>query len=185
MTRILGISGSLRAASFNTALLRTAQGVAGSDIELEVATLHGIPVYDGDIEANEGIPAAVKALKEKVIAADGVLLSTPEYNAGVPGSLKNAIDWLSRPSSDIAKVFTNRPFAVIGASQGNFGTLLSQNAWLPILRRLGAHHWAGGQLLVSRAQTVFDANGQLTDQAIAVKLGEFVQGFAAFVSGKG
>lgn len=182
MTRILGISGSLRAASFNTALLRTAQGLAIEGVELEVATLHGIPVYDGDIETRAGIPAAVQSLKEKVIAADGVLLSTPEYNAGVPGSLKNAIDWLSRPSSDIAKVFGNRPFAVIGASQGNFGTLLSQNAWLPILRRLTAHHWAGGQLLVPRAQTVFDANGQLTDQAIAARLGEFLKGFAAFAS---
>ncbi|HTQ37111.1 MAG TPA: NAD(P)H-dependent oxidoreductase [Steroidobacteraceae bacterium] len=179
MTRILGISGSLRAGSYNTALLRAAQGLSGPGIRLEIATLHGIPVYDGDLETREGSPPAVAALKEKVIAADGVLLATPEYNNGVPGSLKNAIDWLSRPPGDIGKVFGNRPFAVIGASQGGFGTILSQAAWLPILRHLGARQWHGGRLLVSRAQTVFDAEGKLTDPAIAKQLGEFVNNFAA------
>jgi chromate reductase len=183
MTRILGISGSLRAASFNTALLRAARGLAGDGIELEITTLHDIPVYDGDVEARDGLPAAVQTLKAKVLEADGVLLATPEYNNGVPGSLKNTIDWLSRPSADIPKVFGNRPFAVIGASQGNWGTILSQAAWLPILRTLGTRHWSGGRLMVPRAQTLFDANGQLTDPAIAKKLGEFVRGFAAFAAG--
>lgn len=184
MTRILGISGSLRAASFNTALLRAARALAGDGIEFEVATLHGIPVYDGDLEARDGSPPAVQALKQQVIAADGVLLATPEYNNGVPGSLKNGIDWLSRPSAEIPQVFGNRPFAVIGASPGNFGTILSQTAWLPILRTLGTRHWSGGRLMVSRAQTVFDTNGALTDQAVAAKLREFVQGFAAFAAKK-
>jgi len=184
MTRILGISGSLRRGSYNTALLRAAQASAGAGIELQIATLHGIPVYDGDVEASEGSPPAVAALKEKVIAADGVLLASPEYNNSVPGSLKNAIDWLSRPPSEAGKVFANRPFAVIGASQGGFGTILSQAAWLPILRTLGANHWAGGRLLVSRAQNVFDADGRLTDQAIASQLADFVQKFAAFAAKK-
>ena len=184
MTRILGISGSLRAASFNTALLRAAQGLAGAGIELEIATLHGIPVYDGDAETRDGLPAAVQALKAEVQAADGVVLATPEYNNGVPGSLKNAIDWLSRPSADIAKVFGNRAFAVLGASQGNWGTILSQAAWLPILRTLGTRYWSGGRLMVPRAQTLFDASGQLTDQAVAKKLAEFIQGFATFAAGK-
>lgn len=183
MTRILGISGSLRAASYNTALLRAAQVLAGAGIELEVATLHGIPVYDGDLEAG-GSPPAVAALKNQVIAADGVLLATPEYNNGVPGSLKNAIDWLSRPSTEIPKVFGDRPFAVIGASQGGFGTILSQAAWLPILRTLGTRHWSGGRLLVSRAAQVFDAGGKLIDAAVAGQLGSFVQGFAAFAANK-
>jgi NAD(P)H-dependent FMN reductase len=184
MTRILGISGSLRAASFNTALLRAARKLAGEGIELDIATLHGIPVYDGDVEARDGLPAAVQALKAKVLAADGVLLATPEYNNGVPGSLKNAIDWLSRPSADIAQVFGNRAFAVLGASQGNWGTILSQAAWLPILHTLGTRHWSGGRLMVPRAQTVFDASGELTDPAVAKKLGDFVRGFAAFATGK-
>ena len=171
MTRILGISGSLRAGSFNTALLRAAQGVAGDGIELEVATLHGIP-------------AAVQALKEKIIAADGVLIATPEYNNGVPGVLKNGIDWLSRPPADVPKLFKDRPFALMGASPGNFGTILSQAAWLPILRTLNARYWAGPKMLVSRASAVFDASGQLTDHDVARKLGEFLQGFAAFAAKK-
>jgi NAD(P)H-dependent FMN reductase len=182
MTRILGISGSLRAGSFNTALLRAAQGVAGSGIELEVATLHGIPLYDGDAETRDGTPAAVNALKEKIVAADGVLLATPEYNNSVPGVLKNAIDWLSRPPADAARVFKGRPFALLGASPGNFGTILSQTAWLPILRTLNAHYWMGPKLMVSRAQAAFDASGKLIDQETAKKLGEFLQGFATFAA---
>lgn len=182
MVRILGISGSLRAGSYNTALLRAAQSLAGDGVELDIATLHGIPVYDGDIEAREGNPAAVAALKARVIAADGVLLATPEYNNGVPGSLKNAIDWLSRPPADVPKVFTNRPFAVIGASQGGFGTILSQAAWLPILRTLGTRQWHGGRLMVSRAQNAFDAEGRLTDEAVAKQIGEFLRNFAAFAA---
>jgi chromate reductase len=184
MTRILGISGSLRAASWNTALLRAAQQLAGSDIELDIATLHGIPVYDGDLEAGTGIPPAVQALKQKIIACDGVLLATPEYNNGVPGSLKNAIDWLSRPSAEIPQVFGNRPFAVIGASPGGFGTVLAQAAWLPILKTLGTRSWSGAKLLVSRAGQVFDADGKLVDEAVATQLGRFVQGFATFAASK-
>jgi chromate reductase, NAD(P)H dehydrogenase (quinone) len=184
MTRILGISGSLRAGSFNTALLRAAQGLTGDGIELEVATLHGIPLYDGDLEAREGIPAAVNALKEKIVAADGVLIATPEYNNSVPGVLKNAIDWLSRPSSDAARVFKDRPFALMGASPGNFGTILSQTAWLPILRTLNAHHWSGPKMMVSRAPSQFDASGQFADPETAKKMKDFLQGFAAFAKKK-
>lgn len=182
MVRLLGISGSLRTGSFNTALLRAAVEVAGEGVTLEAATLHGIPLYDGDLEQREGLPEAVVALKEKVVASDGVLLVTPEYNNGVPGVFKNAIDWLSRPSSDIAHVFGDRPFAVIGASPGSFGTLLSQTAWLPILRTLGARHWSGGRLLVSHASQVIDAQGQLSDAATRKRLAEFVQGFARFAT---
>jgi chromate reductase len=182
VTRILGISGSLRAASFNTALLRAAQRLAGDGIEIEIATLHGIPVYDADLEAGDGIPAAVAALKERMAAADGVLLATPEYNNGVPGCLKNGIDWLSRPTTDIARLFNNRPFAVIGASPGGFGTILSQAAWLPILRTLGTRYWSGGRLMVSRAGQAFDAGGNLVDTAVAAQLGAFVKGFAAFAA---
>jgi len=184
VTRILGISGSLRAASFNTALLRAARQLAGDGIEMEIATLHGIPVYDGDLEAREGIPPAVASLKDKLAAADGVLIATPEYNGGVPGCLKNAIDWLSRPTTDIARLFTNRAFAVVGASPGGFGTILSQAAWLPILRHLGTHQWAGGRLLVSKAGKVFDPEGRLVDDAVAAQLGTFVKGFAAFAARK-
>ncbi len=182
MTRILGISGSLRAASFNTALLRAAQQAAGDGIELEAATLHGIPLYDGDDEAANGIPEAVSALKERIVASDGVLLVTPEYNNGVPGVFKNAIDWLSRPANDIARVFGGRPFALVGASPGGFGTILSQDHWLPVLKTLGVDLWAGSKLYVSRAGQAFDASGELVDDKVRAQLAEFVRGFAAFAA---
>jgi len=180
MTTILGISGSLRAGSFNTALLRAAQALAGPEVKFAVATLHGIPLYDGDVEQRDGLPAGVSDLKARIISSDGVLLSTPEYNNGIPGVFKNAIDWLSRPAADIPHVFGDRPFAVIGASPGGFGTILSQNAWLPVLKTLGARHWSGGRLLVSRAHQMFDPQGELRDEATRERLAEFVGNFASF-----
>lgn len=148
---------------------------------LNIASIAGIPVYDGDIES-VGIPMAVTALKDAVTGSDGLLLATPEYNNSVPGSLKNAIDWLSRPPADIARVFKDRPVAIMGASQGGFGTVLSQNAWLPIFHTLGARVWHGGRLMVSRAQTLFDQHGTLTDPATHAALQKFLQGFIAFVN---
>ena len=180
MTRILGISGSLRAGSFNTALLRAAKDVACDGIEVDVATLHGIPLYDGDAESRDGEPAAVTALKKKIIASDGVLLVTPEYNNGIPGVFKNGIDWLSRGKPDIPAVFGDKPFALIGASPGGFGTILSQNAWLPVLRTLRADFWAEGRLMVSRAQTVFNQDGTFADQKIEEQLRKFLEGFTAY-----
>ena len=180
MTRILGISGSLRTGSFNTALLHAAQQVAGDDVTLEAATLHGIPLYDGDVEARDGEPAAVTTLKQRILASDGVLLVTPEYNNGIPGVFKNGIDWLSRGTPGIPAVFGDRPFAVIGASPGGFGTILGQNHWLPVLKTLGVRLWAGNRMMVSRAGSVFDADGALVDDKVREQLAGFVQGFAAF-----
>src|SRR5579863_10403977 len=166
MIRLLGISGALRRGSYNAALLRAATRLMPEDSTLEVASIRGIPLYDGDVEA-QGIPPAVSALKDAVAAADGVLLVTPEYNNSIPGVFKNAIDWLSRPSADVKRVFNGRPFAVIGASPGNFGTTLAQSAWLPVLRTLGTQPWFGGRLMVSRAASVFDESGALKDGAVA------------------
>ena len=179
MTRILILSGSLRTGSFNTALARAAQSTVPEGTQVTVATLHGVPLYDGDLEAREGIPAAVLALKEQVLAADGLLLSTPEYNTGVPGVFKNGIDWLSR--ADLKAVFHGRPVGLMGASPGGFGTVLSQAAWLTTLKSLGTSVYSGGGLLVSRAPTVFDAQGQLTDERTRQMLTEFMAGFTAFV----
>ena len=184
MVQLLGISGSLRAGSFNTALLRAARQVAGDGIELDVATLHGIPLYDADLEARDGLPAAVTALKNRLVANDGVLLVTPEYNNGIPGVFKNAIDWLSRPADDIPRVFGGRPFALAGASPGGFGTILSQAHWLPVLKTLGVDLWAGGRLLASRSGSLFDADGALVDEKLRAQLAGFVQGFAGYVAGK-
>src|SRR5437763_16531257 len=96
MVRIVGISGSLRQGSYNSALLRAALASMPAGAELVVGTIRGIPLYDGDVEASQGIPAAVVQLKDAIAAADGLLLATPEYNNSVPGVFKNAIDWLSR-----------------------------------------------------------------------------------------
>jgi len=148
--------------------------------ELEIGSIAGIPLYNGDVEV-EGIPTSVAALKEKVVQADALLLVSPEYNNGIPGVFKNAIDWLSRPSSDIARMFGGKPIALIGASPGNFGTILSQAAWLPVLRTLGADHWAGGWLLVSHAGQIFDAEGNLTDDAIRERLRHYLEGFVAHI----
>lgn len=181
MIKLLGISGSLRAQSYNTALLRAAQALAGDGFTLDAATLHGIPLYDADLELREGLPATVVELKERIVASDGVLLVTPEYNNGIPGVFKNAIDWLSRPATDIARVFGDRPFAVIGASPGGFGTILAQNGWLPVLKTLGTQQWSGGRLQVSRAGKVFDEQGQLQDEAVRKQLGDFLRGFAEHI----
>ncbi|WP_058835580.1 NADPH-dependent FMN reductase [Luteimonas abyssi] len=180
MPHLLGISGSLRRASYNTALLQAASALAASPVTFEIATLHGIPLYDGDREQAEGLPDAVSALKARIAAADGVILATPEYNNGIPGVFKNAIDWLSRPASGIPTLFGNRAFALIGASPGGFGTLSSQSAWLPVLRTLGVRQWNGGRLLVARAGEAFDAEGALVDEATRRRLSAFVADFAAF-----
>jgi len=182
MTRIIGISGSLRKGSFNTALLHAAAELAPPGVELEVATLHGIPLYDGDLEAASGIPEAVVALKAKLAQADGLLICTPEYNNSIPGVFKNGIDWLSRPPADIPALFGQRPVAILGASPGGFGTILAQEAWLGVLRTLGTDPWFGGRLMVSRAHTVFDEQGKLSDAAIRQQLGDFVRRFAEHIA---
>lgn len=180
VTKLIGISGSLRQASYNSALLRSAAGLMPEDAELAVETIRGIPLYDGDVEAAEGIPEEVAALKEAIAAADGLLLVTPEYNNSIPGVFKNAIDWLSRPPADIPRVFGGKPVALIGASPGGFGTILSQNAWLPVLRTLGAELWSGRRLMVSRAQSVFNQDGTLADQKIEEQLRTYLREFVAY-----
>jgi chromate reductase, NAD(P)H dehydrogenase (quinone) len=151
--------------------------------ELEIGSIAGIPLYDGDLEAAHGIPAVVESLKTRIMQADGLLLVTPEYNNSMPGVLKNAVDWLSRPPADIAKVFGGRPVALMGASPGGFGTILSQNAWLPILRTLGTRTWFGGKMMVSRAGGVFNEGGELTDETIRAQVQKYLAGFVAFIQG--
>ena len=180
MAHIFGLAGSLRQASFNGLLLRAAAEIAPEGTTLEIATIRGIPLYDADAEAAEGVPPVVEALKNRIAAADALLIATPEYNNGIPGVAKNAIDWRSRPPADIARVFANRPVAVMGATPGLGATALAQAAWLPVFRTLRMRPWFGERLTVASAKNVFDAEGRLTDEAVRKKLASFVKGFAEF-----
>jgi chromate reductase, NAD(P)H dehydrogenase (quinone) len=123
----------------------------------------------------------VQRLKERVIAADGLLLVSPEYNNSIPGVMKNAIDWLSRPPADVPKVFRGRPVGVIGATPGMGGTALAQIAWLAVLRTLGTAPWFGARVTVPRAKDVFDANGRIVDDTTRGQLQNYLNGFAQFV----
>jgi len=153
---------------------------AGSELRIE--TIEGIPLYNGDVETAEGIPQRASELKKAIAGSDGLLLATPEYNNSIPGVFKNAVDWLSRPPADIKSVFGGKPVAIMGASPGGFGTILSQNAWLSVLRTLGTNPWFGGRLMVSRAASVFDESGKMTDESIRKQLQQFLSGFVAYCS---
>jgi NAD(P)H-dependent FMN reductase len=176
MKRVVGIAGSLRKASFNGALLRAAAELAPRAVQVEIASIAGIPLYDGDVEAG-GVPPAVTELKDKIAAADGLLLVTPEYNNSIPGVFKNAIDWLTRPPKDIPRVFGDKHVALMGATPGPGGTRFAQTAWLPILRTLGMQPWFGKQVYVGGAGQVFAADGTLTDEKVRNLLSEFMAGF--------
>jgi chromate reductase len=180
--RIIGISGSTRRGSFNSALLRAAAASMPEGSEVRIESIAPIPLYNGDEEAARGIPEPVARLKDAIAAADGLLLVTPEYNNSLPGVAKNAIDWLSRPPADISRVFGGKPVAIAGASPGGFGTVLSQNAWLPVFKTLGAELWSGGRLLVSRAGTVFNAHGEIQDGQVRESVRTFIAGFVAHLA---
>ncbi|AQZ52219.1 NADPH-dependent FMN reductase [Martelella mediterranea] len=173
---ILGLSGSLRAASLNAALLRAATTLAPEDMTIDIGTIRGVPLYDGDLEASEGLPEQVVTLQRQLEKADGLLLVTPEYNNGIPGVFKNAIDWMSR--GDGLSLFAGKPVAVIGASPGPFGTLLSQDQWLSVLRTLRTRPYLIGRVLLTRAHQAFDENGKLMDERATKSLTEMLAGFS-------
>jgi len=177
LTQIIGISGSLREGSYNTALLRAA--VELHPQALRIASIADIPLYDADLEST-GMPEPVETLKQKIASADGLLLVSPEYNNSMPGVLKNAVDWLSRPSGEIRNVFRDKAVAVIGASPGGFGTISAQSAWLPVFRSLRARFWSGGRLMVSGAHKAFGQRGELADAEIRKRLAVFLDGFVEF-----
>lgn len=181
MATIIGLCGSLRRASFNLMLLRSAVEAAPPGTSIEIESIREIPLYDGDVEAEQGIPPAVRRLKDRIAGADGVLIVTPEYNNSMPGVLKNAIDWLSRPASDIGRVFRGRPVALMGATPGPGGTALSQAAWLPVLRTLGMRPWFEGRVQICGASEVFGRDGRVADAATQDRIRTFVEGFATFV----
>jgi len=175
VTRILGISGSLRRDSHNTSLLRAAAGIAGPDVELELYEgLKEVPPYDEDDDVHVR-PASVARLNAAIAAADAVLFSTPEYNSSIPGQLKNAVDWISRPIA--TNVLRNKPVAVVGASTGAFGAVWAQAELRKVLAVLGARV-LDVELPVPYAHTRFDEDG-LTDDEIRASLAEAVEALAA------
>jgi len=175
VTRILGISGSLRRDSHNTSLLRAAAEVAGPDVELELYEgLKEVPPYDEDDDVHLR-PASVARLNAAIAAADAVLFSTPEYNSSIPGQLKNAVDWISRPIA--TNVLRNKPVAVVGASTGAFGAVWAQAELRKVLAVLGARV-LDVELPVPHAHTRFDEDG-LTDDEIRASLAEAVEALAA------
>ena len=181
MATIIGIAGSLRRGSYNLMLLRAAAEAMPTGAALEIASLRDIPLYDADLEAEQGIPPAVQQLKDRIATADGLLIATPEYNNSMPGVLKNAIDWLSRPNVDIPRVFRGLPLGFIGATPGMGGTLLSQAAWLPVWRILGVVPFFEGRVIVSGAAKIFDESGRVADPPTAARVREYVEAFAGFV----
>ncbi len=182
MTTILGLPGSLRRRSLNRALLEAAAEVAPAGATVEIASLAGIPLYDGDLEESRGVPEAAVALREKLAAADALLLASPEYNNSLPGVLKNAIDWMTRPAKEIPRVFGGRPVAIVGVTPGPGGTRLAQAAWLPVLRALGMRPWFDKTLYVAGSGELFDEKLKLVDPEMRERLAAYVRGFAAFAS---
>lgn len=179
MTRLVGFAGSLRKGSYNRALLRTAAELAPSGAALEIVPIDDIPLYNGDVEAS-GIPASVRVLKDAIEAADGLVIATPEYNNSIPGVAKNVIDWVSRPPSDVKRVLHGKSVALIGASPGRFGTILSQSAWGPVLRTLRMKLWTGaGPFYLASAASEFDEHGTMTNAETRERLREYLSAFVA------
>jgi NAD(P)H-dependent FMN reductase len=180
--RILALGGSLRERSRNRALLDEAAVLAPLGTELDLSALGSIgslPLFNQDVMERDGFPPVALALKEALRAADGLLIATPEYNWGIPGFLKNAIDWASRPSSDIRHVFGDLPVAVIGAGGGS-GTRNAQAAWLPVFRYLKMRPWFDQWLFVDRSGERFDEDGRLIDPAVREQVRTVVTGFATY-----
>jgi chromate reductase, NAD(P)H dehydrogenase (quinone) len=169
--KILGISGSLRRGSYNTSLLGAAARLLPDEVEFELwGGLKEVPPYDEDDDTEEA-PAAATALREAIAGADAVLFATPEYNSSVPGQLKNAIDWVSRPLA--TNPLRNKPVAVVGASTGAFGAVWSQGELRKVLAATGARV-VEGEVAVGHAPTRFDEEGRLVDENLLEQLEEVV-----------
>ena len=176
--RVVGIAGSLRKASYNRALLRAAVELAPERMKIEVRDLGGVPLYNEDVET-EGVPQAVLDLREAIGAADGLLISTPEYNHGVPGVLKNAFDWLSRPPR--RSVLQGKPTALMGATPGTTGTARGQSQLRQSFVFTDTPAMLQPEVLVGRAHERFDAEGRLTDEKVRGYLRLFLERFEAWI----
>ena len=176
--RILGVAGSLRAGSYNRALLRAAVRLAPEGMEIEVFDLLEVPLYNGDVEA-AGDPPGVMGLKQAIGAADGVLMVTPEYNHGVPGVMKNAVDWASRPPRQAP--LESKPVGLIGASPGITGTARGQSQLRQAFEFTNSYCMPQPELLVFKAHEKFDAEGRLIDETTAEFLRKYLVAFGDWV----
>jgi chromate reductase len=168
--RILGISGSLRKGSYNTAALRAARELAPAELEVEILVTPALPIYDADLQA-QGLPADVQAVGEKIRAADGLLFATPEYNYSVPGGLKNLIDWVSRLQN---QPFAGKPAAVMGASPGATGTARAQYHLRQSGVFLDLRFLNKPEVMIANAAERFDAQGRLTHDKTREMLGKLM-----------
>jgi len=176
--KVLAFAGSLRAGSYNRALVRAAQELAPSDLHLTIFDLADVPLYNGDVEA-AGDPPGVMQFKTAIREADGVLIATPEYNHGVPGVTKNAIDWASRPPGKAP--LDHKPMAILGASPGITGTARGQSQLRQAFEFTNSFAMPQPELLVFRAHEKFDAEGRLTDETTRQLLQKFLLAFAAWI----
>jgi chromate reductase len=158
---ILGIAGSLRQASYNRMALRAAQQLVPEDAKIEIFDLQGIPLFNQDQELTP--PAIVTDFKRRIRAADAILFATPEYSYNLPGVLKNAIDWASRPYGDNS--WNDKPVAIMGASPGLLGTARAQLLLRPLLTFLNMHTVNQPEVMIAKAHEKFDASGNLIDEA--------------------
>jgi chromate reductase, NAD(P)H dehydrogenase (quinone) len=180
--RILALGGSLRERSRNRALLNEAAALAppGTDLDFSpLAVIGSLPLFNQDVIERDGLPPQAVELKDALRAADGLLIATPEYNWGIPGFLKNAIDWASRPASDIRGVFGDLPVAVIGAGGGS-GTRNAQTAWVSVFRYLRMRPWFDQWLFVDHSGERFDQDSRLIDEAIREQLRTMVTAFVTY-----
>jgi chromate reductase len=176
---VVGICGSLRKASFNAATLRFAQSVAPANLKLAVFDRIGeFPLYNGDDEKARGLPAPVVQLADAIKAADGVLIVTPEYNFSVPGVLKNAIDWLSRPQP---QPFVGKPVCVMGAAMGPLGTGRAQYDLRRMLVFLDAVVMNKPEIFISLAHTKFNDKGELTDETAKGLIKQSLENFVGWM----
>ncbi|MGB7758957.1 MAG: NAD(P)H-dependent oxidoreductase [Bryobacteraceae bacterium] len=173
---VLGIAGSLRKGSLNRAALRAAQALAPEGVKVEIFDLDQIPLYNQDDETTT--PACVAELKERVRAADAVLFVTPEFNYSIPGVLKNAIDWGSRPYGD--SCWQGKPVAVMGASPGPFGTARAQYHLRQCFVFLDMHPLNKPEVMISGAAQKFDAAGNLTDEHTGESIRKLLAALAAW-----
>lgn len=178
MTHIIAISGSLRARSYNTALLQACAGLLPEGATLELVPLHEVPLYNGDFDSDEDRPAAVETLKAKIAAADAVLLATPEYNYAESGVLKNALDWASRPAG--GSPLTGKPVGMMGASPGGSGAMRAQESLkLTVVACQGLLFPHFG-VAVGAAHEKFDGDLKLTDEGTRAFVKAYLEGFVAW-----